>query len=276
MKRNLSSLFAFLDEEWLKITPDAVRIRSKLAALGEHFENDHVALRTFDDARVNIATLSQPFLDAGYQSSGRYVFDAKMLNAESFRPPAGSNHPHVFISELDRSRVPAPLKDLVDATLQSLDSLPAGAAERAWALLSRERGWHPPTHAQYTAAAQHSEYAAWLWAYGICANHFTVSVNALARFDSVSAVNAWLLGEGFSLNGAPPYIQGRPGDFLVQSSTVAKQLPFEFACGHTAEIPSCYVEFAQRFVAEDGHLFDGFVTQSADKIFESTARSSSA
>ncbi len=274
MERNLSSLFKFLDDEWLKITPDAIRIREKLAARGEVFENDHVAFRTFDDERVNLATLAKPFVDAGYERSGRYIFDAKMLTAESFRPPAAASLPHVFISELDRSRTPPALASLVDAALASLGDLPLDATERAWMLLGRESAWKAPTLEDYEAAAAFSEYAAWLWAYGICANHFTVSVNALTTFESVADVNAWLLEEGFALNGAPPYLQGSPEAYLVQSSTVAQRLPFAFACGRTAEIPSCYVEFAQRFVTQEGTLFDGFVTQSADKIFESTARDS--
>ena len=36
------------------------------------------------------------------------------------------------------------------------------------------------------------------------------------------------------------------------------------------EISSCYYEFAQRFKQKDGRLFQGFVPDSADKIFEST------
>jgi hypothetical protein len=35
-------------------------------------------------------------------------------------------------------------------------------------------------------------------------------------------------------------------------------------------IPGCYYEFARRFPMPDGRLFRGFVTGSADKIFEST------
>jgi hypothetical protein len=37
----------------------------------------------------------------------------------------------------------------------------------------------------------------------------------------------------------------------------------------TYEIPACYYEFAHRFKV-NGVLYNGFVEQSADKIFEST------
>ena len=40
-------------------------------------------------------------------------------------------------------------------------------------------------------------------------------------------------------------------------------------------IPACYYEFALRYPKADGKLFKGFVTTSADKIFESTNKGQS-
>ena len=36
------------------------------------------------------------------------------------------------------------------------------------------------------------------------------------------------------------------------------------------EVPSCYYEFAKRYPDTNGKLYQGFVSKSADKIFEST------
>jgi len=36
------------------------------------------------------------------------------------------------------------------------------------------------------------------------------------------------------------------------------------------EIPSCYFEFAKRYLLDSGELYQGFIAKSADKIFEST------
>lgn len=36
------------------------------------------------------------------------------------------------------------------------------------------------------------------------------------------------------------------------------------------EIPSCYYEFAVRYPDNSGKLFNGFIAENADKIFEST------
>jgi len=35
-------------------------------------------------------------------------------------------------------------------------------------------------------------------------------------------------------------------------------------------VPSCYYEFAKRYADKSGEIYQGFVTTSADKIFEST------
>ena len=35
-------------------------------------------------------------------------------------------------------------------------------------------------------------------------------------------------------------------------------------------VPSCYYEFAKRYSDSSGKIYQGFVTTSADKIFEST------
>jgi len=47
-------------------------------------------------------------------------------------------------------------------------------------------------------------------------------------------------------------------------------MSLKFADGDRHEIPTCYYEFARRYRDREGALFQGFVTASADKIFEST------
>lgn len=70
------------------------------------------------------------------------------------------------------------------------------------------------------------------------------------------------------MNTAGGLIKGTPADFLEQSSTLADRIPIEFADGFH-EAPTCYYEFALRHFV-DNTLFDGFVTSSANRIFEST------
>ena len=68
-------------------------------ASGERVINDHVALRTFDLDPIGLDALAAPFEALGGRESGEYNFEAKRLNARSWRPPEPTL-PHVFISEL--------------------------------------------------------------------------------------------------------------------------------------------------------------------------------
>ena len=79
--------------------------------------------------------------------------------------------------------------------------------------------------------------------------------------------------EGYVTVGLYP--DGQPGEIFLtvskQGSTMADRQPVEFADG-SHEIPTCYYEFARRYVLPGGRLFQGFVANSADRIFESTHR----
>ena len=127
----------------------------------------------------------------------------------------------------------------------------------------------PLSHRIYNELREESEYAAWFYVFGFRANHFTVSVNALKKYNTILKVNQVLKESGFLLNSSGGEVKGTLQDHLQQSSTMADIIPVEFEEG-TFNIPSCYYEFAQRYTRPDGTLFGGFVAQSADKIFEST------
>ena len=63
-----------------------------------------------------------------------------------------------------------------------------------------------------------------------------------------------------------------PEDLLVQASTLADSVSFTFADGQQQAVPSCFYEFAHRFADRSGELFQGFVPNNANTIFESTDR----
>lgn len=74
--------------------------------------------------------------------------------------------------------------------------------------------------------------------------------------------------------------QVSPDGGLLQSSTVADMVAFEFAGGATRTVPGPYMEFAERLVmpefahvevVEEQHRREGFEVGNADKIFESTS-----
>jgi hypothetical protein len=125
--------------------------------------------------------------------------------------------------------------------------------------------WEIPEESVYQALLQESEYAGWMAVNGLCANHFTVSVNGLEGFEDLDALMSFLEENGYKMNLAGGRIKGTPEVKLVQGSTVADKGTVTPPGGSPYEITTNYVEFAQRF---DG--FNGFVPKSADKIFEST------
>lgn len=257
-------LISQLWDAYVAITPQAARIHDLLNARGERFRNDHIALRTYDVEPIGLDVLAEPFLALGWRAAGEYRFEEKRLSARGYvNTDAGL--PRVFISEL-RTREFSP-------ALQRRVAAIAARAERGGgaALLARTPSWPAVSLDVYDELLRESEYAAWVAAFGIRANHFTVQVDDLTSFASLAELNRFLESSGFELNGSGDKIQGGPEVLLEQSSTLASRIPWRFAGGVTREIPSCYYEFAKRYAdPATGELYQGFVAASADRIFEST------
>ncbi|TWT47914.1 hypothetical protein KOR42_41120 [Thalassoglobus neptunius] len=256
------------DKLWIsfcEMNPQSSAIVEMLTKRGERVVNDHVAFRTFNDPRVSIDVLAKPFVESGYAAKGEYQFPQKKLFARHYEHPL-PERPKVFISELLLEEMSPQLQSTVQELLSEGEELISKAPE----LCLLGRPW-TVTSQQYTALSEESEYAGWLSAYGYCANHFTVLVNALAHIDSLEELNSLLKEQGFELNSEGGEIKGSPSDFLEQSSTLASMIDVNFADG-PMRIPGCYYEFAKRYPMADGTLFSGFVAKSADKIFQSTDR----
>lgn len=241
-------------------------IHAALAKRGEKVVNDHIAFRTFNFPKVAIEVMAAPFLKQGYkEASGKgYLFPAKKLFAKHYAHP-DSRRPKIFISALKVEECSAslqktlhPLMEQVpDGLVTSEDFLIAGTP---WKALS----WQA-----YQALLKESEYAAWMAAFGFRVNHFTVFFNALKSFEDLGELNAFIESRGFALNTVGGEIKGSKEVYLEQSSTLAYPVEVSFADRKEA-IPGCYYEFARRYTAPDGRLFQGFLPDSADKIFEST------
>jgi hypothetical protein len=106
-------------------------------------------------------------------------------------------------------------------------------------------------------------------AFGFRVNHFTVFMNALRTFQGIGNLNVFIKELGFELNASGGEIKGSKNVYLEQSSTLAYPVEVEFA-DKKEMIPGCYYEFLRRYPLPDGKLFQGFLPDSADKIFEST------
>ncbi|GAA5186577.1 DUF1338 domain-containing protein [Ferrimonas gelatinilytica] len=262
MKHSIDSLFTALWQDYLTQCPSAKPIHQLLGD-GAPLVNDHVAFRTFNLPEVGLDRLAAHFLALGYEAKGEYRFEKKKLFARHFEHPDGKA-PLVFISELLLEQCSESLQQTARALVSQL---PEGAAEQPDFLYSGAR-WQVD-QAAYHQLRQESEYAAWLAAFGYRANHFTVRVNDLSRYDSLEAVNTALVKAGFDLNQSGGEIKGDPSVLLEQSSTLADRVEVNFRDG-ALTIPACFYEFARRYPQPNGQLYTGFVAASADKIFEST------
>ena len=265
----LEQLLDRLWDDYARLNPQAQAIHRLLQARGETVANDHIAFRTFDNPRIGIDALARTFIDLGYTPKDQYTFPEKKLKARHYEPPAspsGTHLPKVFISELKVDQFSAPfgqiVQGLIDQVPQDLPSRPDFPASG--------RPWQIP-YTDYETLRSQSEYGAWLAAFGFCANHFTIDVGALSSFDSLEQFNTFIEENGFPLNDSGGKIKGSPKVYLEQSSTLAAETSVGFTDG-THHIPCCYYEFAKRHPMPDGTLFQGFVAQSADKIFQSTDR----
>ncbi len=258
-----TELLDALWRDYTASTPQAERIHRLLLDRGEIVHNDHVALRTYGIAGIDIAALARPFEQCGWSAREHYRFAEKHLRARYWQH-ADPNLPKIFISEL----VVEEMSPRTQAVVRRLvDQLPADFGVRPdlpWA----GRPWQV-SHGEYQELLAESEYAAWVAAFGFRVNHFTVDVGALASFPDLQALVAFLVEHAFTMNASGGVIKGSPAERLEQASTIADAIEVEFSDARV-KIPSCYYEFALRYRLPNGELFHGFVPASADKIFEST------
>ena len=264
MHQNVNELFTNLWQNYLSVTPSAVKVHELLGSTQQNdVVNDHIALRTFNLPKVGLEKLAKHFKAVGYKECGTYNFEAKKLYAKHFEH-SDPNQPKVFISELLVEEFSQELQSTIKNLVEQIDE----DAITADNFLYSGRHWEIDS-ATYESLLKESEYAAWTAAWGFRANHFTVSINALNNFDTIEAVNDALKQAGFPLNTTGGEVKGSPEVLLEQSSTLADSARLAFKDGEK-NIPSCFYEFALRYPMADGKLYTGFVAASADKIFEST------
>ena len=234
-------IFDKLWNEYSKKTPSAQKIQDLFLEQGNEIFNDHVAFRTYDDPRVNIDVLAQPFISAGYVQKGEYEFKAKKLRAVHFEHPLEKDAPRVFISELKTAEFSSETQKSIKSIIDTIDQEELKSGD----LVFKGRLWELPSFEVYENLLAESEYAAWMYVNGFCSNHFTVDVNKLTTFSSLQSVNEFLKDKGFKMNISGGEIKGTPEQFLEQSSVLADVIDVTFVEG-VKQITSCYYEFAYR------------------------------
>jgi len=262
MTAQVTELFKNIWDNYLEVTPSAEKIHNILGS-GSDVINDHVAYRTFNHEKVNIEKLSQHLIALGYKECGEYHFEAKKLYAKHFEHE-NTELPKVFISQLLTEEFSEEAQAIMNKVVDAIDPALVATPE----FLFSGKTWDI-SYEEYKTLLAESEYAAWLSAWGYRANHFTVSINHLANYTDIVAVNDSLKDSGFELNASGGEVKGNEEVKLEQSSTIADKHAVVFS-DQTVEIPSCFYEFAKRYPLDCGNLYTGFVAASADKIFEST------
>ena len=258
-------IFDRLWADYMSMNPEVKKIHDLFVAEGEIVLNDHIAFRTFNDPKVNIEVFSKPFVEAGYVYKGEYTFEEKHLYARHYEHQTFEDAPRVFISEL----IIGEFSELLQKTVKRIVNSIPRALLKPNELIFSGKSWEVPSYEVYNMLRDESEYAAWVYIHGYRANHFTINVNALKKYDTLQKVNQFLKDKGFLLNDSAGEIKGTPQELLEQSSTKSGIINVRFKEGEYP-VPSCYYEFAKRYPDKDGKLYSGFIAKSADKIFEST------
>jgi hypothetical protein len=261
-----NSFFARLWDDYVDVAPRAAALREAVERREERVVNDHVAFRTLNLSPINIEALEPHLLQLGYRRHEPYHFAKKKLDAWSYAPP-NAILPRVFLSELRVEELSPDAQTVLRRLASEVDASSVSTPEAFWA----GRLWAPTTRDEYIRLADESEYAGWVAALGLRANHFTIAVHELEHFDSLESLLQFVESKGAAISDAGGRIKGSPEVYLEQASTIADEATVCFADGELT-VPTCYYEFALRHRQPDGSLYEGFVPASADKIFESTDR----
>ena len=246
-------------DEYSKKNPTVKKINDLIISREEKIVNDHIAIRTFDHLGFNKEYIFDYFKKFGYEKKGEYFFQQKKLKAIHLEL---IGFPKIFISELLLDEFPGVVRNTFMELGESYGNLDFED------LFFNHRPWKA-SYKKYEEFCHLSEYAGWVYAHGICANHFTVSFNELKSFKSLFDLNEFLKDQNILLNNSGGEIKGSPEVYLEQSSTMADKNQINFSEG-VYRIPGSYYEFTKRYVKKGDTLFQGFVEGSADKIFEST------
>lgn len=262
---DLNQIFDRLWTDYTTQNPSSGKIYDLFIKEGEKPDNDHIAFRTLDYPEINIEAVAKPFLANGYVPAGEYIFKEKHLFAKHFELPGNTAAPRVFISQLILSDSSGFIRNTFDELYKKVDWKKINAGE----LIFTGTFFDSLSFKTYNRLREESEYAAWFYVFGFRANHFTVSINSLKKYNDILKVNDLLKKNGYLLNTSGGEVKGTPSELLQQSSTMADIVKVNFKEG-LFEVPSCYYEFAQRHADSNGKIYSGFIAKSADKIFEST------
>lgn len=297
------AVFQQLWAHYYRHVPFAATIEQAIHARGDAWIEDHVAFRTLPGPHTGQHVLQTLFEYLGYERVDDYRFEDKKLRAFWMRPcdtegDAKQVAPKIFISELEAQTFSPAFQQVLQTLQQQVHAAPlatwsqcvtgilhndaaaeASMIKSAVAYLTQGPSWARPHYADYQILKNESEYAAWTYLFGSQINHFTVSVHWMNSFTDIAELGEFIETQlGIPMNRSGGLVKGSVAVQLEQIATLAAPLAVLFQ-DRVEFVPYGFVEFAQRYPANKGAdqdswqaLYQGFVTDNADKIFESTQR----
>lgn len=276
-------------QRYIAETPTAQRVLDEVYRHGygeDQVAHDHLAFRTFGLPGLGLEALGAAFQGLGYSRKDTFTFPHTHLLATWYAPPPElyDQLPRLFVSQLQIEQLSPKAQAIVHSYTSDIPGgSSAGAGVAAWAAaLTGALPWRLPTHEDYVALLQESEYGAWVLVNGYRLNHTALSVHRIAQHSgNVAEFAAELQARGFVMNEEGGLIKASPDGGLLQCSTVADVKNFTFADGQEHRIAAAYMEFVERkpAVVAPGakggplgelHRRDGFEAASARDIFAST------
>ncbi|KAK9277640.1 hypothetical protein L1049_007186 [Liquidambar formosana] len=232
------SVLASMETVYLNRNPTAKAILELVRSFDDdQICYDHIAFRTFGVNGYGIDSLAKFFLDFGYTTREELRFPAKKLKALWFSPPSiplpdggsGINGPlpRVFISELLVDQMSPQVQEIVRKYTEISGS---GYKHAALASALGSLTWEKPSYSEFQQLARESEYAAWTLVNGYAVNHVTISTHRLkSNLRNIKNLNQFIEENGFRLNSEGGVLKVSPDGLLLQSSTVADSISFDFS-----------------------------------------------
>ncbi|SMD03105.1 DUF1338 domain-containing protein [Pedobacter nyackensis] len=289
-EKPLDIFLNMLFERYAQQVPAVRMITSALISSGvidgqQDIVNDHIAFRTLGVPHLGIASFEKIFLHQGYKKMDYYHFEAKKLNAYWYAPPS-PEYPRIFMSELIVDDLSEKAQEIIHRYTNNINQDPVDALDLDNGLqigeFFHQPLWPLPAIEDYRNLLEESEYAAWVIYNRYYLNHYTISVHDLKTgYNTLEDFNCFVESLELKLNSSGGIIKVSPDGLLRQSSTVAEMKEAIFIEAETMPIAGSYVEFSERLVLPEfkhlppaeikkEHRREGFETNNADKIFEST------
>jgi len=256
---DVKQFFENVWNDYIGVTPQAQQINQLFKRTYGSIINDHIAFRTFNLSPLSIGELEHIILEMDYSFDKEYKFAEKKLYAKSYIH-SDEAMPMIFFSQLLTDQLSQKSQNIIFDLVKQVDQ----KRSRESGFLYSGQVWEMPTYEEYLVLLKESEYAAWLSVMGMRANHFTLRVSSISEALDLVEKNSFLL------NTSGGRVKGSPELLLEQGATLADSMMVTFKDGIKHAVPTCYYEFAKRYLDHSGKLYRGFVTSSADKIFEST------